>query len=432
MSSHQKEKPESISSNTHQSQKEDLIRRTSDLHVTHEILVQLEKSKRASENIVYHLPELVFIIDRQGRILKGNKAAEAVLGAQAGNLLFSRISKIFADQSWEHFWDQVELMMKNPDQDAIAEFDLPTDGLNIQVRHFHWNLRKIDGLGQRRGPLLYVVGHDITDIRLMFEEIQESHRQLEDHSKELENLLDTIQQQKIQLVESSKLAQLGEMAGGIAHEINNPITIIKGHAEHLQYILEKKDMEPSLLKRSTTVITNTVARVSAIVNSMRTLARDGSREPFESVDVVSILNDSLVFFREKLKIAGIELKESFTSKSIVIECRGVQLSQVFINLISNAKDAVEEMDQRWIHLAIEDGKESIRILISDSGRPIDPAIADKIMQPFFTTKPVGSGTGLGLSISRAIVNQHGGELNLNTESDHTQFVIELPKKQSPG
>ena len=432
MSSQTKETNESSSKDADSPQKDDLIRRTSDLHVTHEILVQLEKSKRASENIVYHLPELVFIIDRQGRILKGNKAAESVLGAQTGDLLYTRISKIFAEQSWEHFWQQAESMMNDPDQDAISEFDLPTDGLNIQVRHFHWNLRKIDGLGQRRGPLLYVVGHDITDIRLMFEEIQESHRQLEDHSKELENLLDTIQQQKIQLVESSKLAQLGEMAGGIAHEINNPITIIKGHAEHLQYILEEKDMEPSLLKRSTTVITNTVARVSAIVNSMRTLARDSSKEPFEALDVISILNDSLVFFREKLKIADIELKEDYPDDPLIIECRGVQLSQVFINLISNAKDAVEEMDQRWIQLTMEEKGERIRILITDSGKPIDASIADKIMQPFFTTKPVGSGTGLGLSISRAIVNQHGGELSLDTAYKNTRFVIELPKKQSPG
>jgi len=242
--------------------------------------------------------------------------------------------------------------------------------------------------------------------------------------------LDTIQRQKIQLVESSKLAQLGEMAGGIAHEINNPITIIKGHAEHLKYILEKsEDVEPSMLQRSTTVITNTVNRVSAIVNSMRTLARDGSKEPFHQTDLITVLKDSLVFFKEKFKVKEISLTTDYPDEPVLVECRGVQISQVFINLISNAIDAVAEQENPWVKIAIIPGDKVAVLSVTDSGPTIDEAIVEKIMQPFFTTKPIGSGTGLGLSITRAIIQQHRGTLRLNRDHPNTQFLIELPVTQ---
>ena len=401
----------------------------SGLHVTHEIVVQLERSKRASENLVYNLPELVLIIDEKSRILKANKAVEKIFQAESGTLLYSKISGLFSDHNWIDFKKKIE-KLENDSQPPITSFDLAIDGVNLKVKHYHWNIRKIQGLSERRGPLYYVVGHDITEIRVMFEKIQESHASLESHSIELERLLEKVQKQKVQIIESSKLAQLGEMAGGIAHEINNPITIIKGHAEHLQYVLEKKPIEPSVLKRSTSVITSTVDRVTAIVKSMSSLAKDGSADPFENCDIVKIMMDSVEFFREKLKLKQISLILKNNDQQLHVACRGVQISQIFINLIGNAIDAIEKLEKPWIEIAVIEEPKKVIFHVTDSGPRIKDEVANKIMQPFFTTKQIGSGTGLGLSITRSIIKQHGGDLWLDRKNPTTRFVLEIPKKQS--
>ncbi|NRA45884.1 MAG: HAMP domain-containing histidine kinase [Oligoflexales bacterium] len=220
------------------------------------------------------------------------------------------------------------------------------------------------------------------------------------------------------------------MAGGIAHEINNPITIIKGHAEHLQYVLEKKPIEASVLKRSTSVITSTVDRVSAIVKSMRSLAKDGSADPFEKCDIVKIMLDSAEFFREKLKLRQIKLKLENTEQKMMVECRGVQISQIFINLIGNAIDAIEKLEEPWIEISVKDLGAKVAFHVTDCGPRISDELASKIMQPFFTTKQIGSGTGLGLSITRSIIQQHGGDLYLDRENPTMRFVLEIPKKQT--
>ncbi|MFK7824663.1 MAG: ATP-binding protein [Oligoflexales bacterium] len=398
------------------------------LHITHEIVVQLERSKRASENLVYNLPELVLIIDENTRILKANRVVEKLLDVNSGDLIYSKLSRFFSPHNWKNFRRYIEKLDLDSKLTTVS-FDLATDGLNIQVKHYHWNIRRIVGLSNRRGPLYYIIGHDITEIRLMLEEIKESHSSLEKHSVELENLLQKVQKQKVQIIESSKLAQLGEMAGGIAHEINNPITIIKGHAEHLQYVLEKKPIEASVLKRSTSVITATVDRVAAIVKSMRSLAKDGSADPFESCDIIEIMLDSIEFLREKCKLKRIDLRLDYKDQRIDVECRGVQISQIFINLIGNAIDAIEMLESPWIEISVKNRDKKVVFYITDSGPRIKDEIANKIMQPFFTTKQIGSGTGLGLSITRSIIEQHGGSFWLDRENQTTRFVLELPKKQ---
>lgn len=406
---------------------DDLLRKTTDLHATHEIAIQLEKSKKSTENLVYHLPELIFIVDKQSRILKGNKSAEKVFQVDRNCLINKNLSHLFSEETWSLFWEKVQKLDQSDLKTSACEFDLPTDGVNITVRHIHWNIRIVQGLSDRRGLLYYVVGLDITDIRLMFDEIQKSNKQLVERSQELENLLETANAQEIQLVHATKLAQLGEMAGGIAHEINNPITIIKGHAEHLEHMIKQGHAKESVIQRSTDIITATVARIEAIVNSMRSLSQDGSADPFEKADLAAIAQDSLTFFRQKFKHNLIEVRDHTKDLQVIVECRNIQISQIFINLIGNACDSISATKNSWIEIDIKETEEKASIRITDSGPRVSDKILEKMMQPFFTTKPVGSGTGLGLSIARSIANQHGGELRPDKNHENMSFIIDLPK-----
>jgi len=111
---------------------------------------------------------------------------------------------------------------------------------------------------------------------------------------------------------------------------------------------------------------------------------------------------------------------------IEIECRSVEISQVFLNLINNAADAIRDLDQKWIAVEATVKNNMLEIRLTDSGKGIEPEIAVKMMQPFFTTKPVDQGTGLGLSISSGIIEEHRGRLWLDDEASNTSFVFQVP------
>jgi signal transduction histidine kinase len=114
-------------------------------------------------------------------------------------------------------------------------------------------------------------------------------------------------------------------------------------------------------------------------------------------------------------------------KSLRIDCRPTEISQVLLNLLNNAVDAVQPLAEKWVELQVRSAGKDVEISVMDSGKGIPEKIRDKVGQPFFTTKVVGHGTGLGLSISRGIVEAHGGHLNLDTQCEHTRFVVTLPK-----
>lgn len=245
--------------------------------------------------------------------------------------------------------------------------------------------------------------------------------------KEAQNL---ISEQQMTLVETSKMSALGEMAGGIAHEINNPLAIIHGRAAQLKELAKRDQISVEIVEKVAEKIETTALRITRIVKSLRTFAREAEKEPFRPATVKSIIDDTLELCRERFKNHDIELQVAETASSLAIECRSVQISQVILNLLVNAHDAIEQMPEKWVRLDVKDQGDQVEISVLDSGPGIPRELQEKIMLPFFTTKEPGKGTGIGLSISRGIVEGHGGMLGLDTASMHTRFVVTLPKKQA--
>ena len=132
---------------------------------------------------------------------------------------------------------------------------------------------------------------------------------------------------------------------------------------------------------------------------------------------------------ENLKVHQVDLR-IIGNQDLEFDCRPTQISQVLVSLINNSLDATRDLPEKWIEIQMEDQNGKIRITVTDSGNGIPEGIANKIMNPFFTTKEIGKGTGLGLSISKGIIENHGGTITLNTASPHTQFIIELPIQQN--
>ncbi|MBT3236103.1 MAG: GHKL domain-containing protein [Bdellovibrionales bacterium] len=255
------------------------------------------------------------------------------------------------------------------------------------------------------------------------------------HTDNLEGLVDeraqVIKQQQMQLLATSKLSALGEMAGGIAHEINNPLTVMLSRARIIQKIMKKDSIENSTIEKSVVVIFETIERIRKIVLGLRVVSRDSSAEKFDTSTLKEVLEDVINLSGEKFKAYGIQLIYNYDEVGMNTNfmCNRVQLSQVFINLFNNSFDEISDFSQKWLKFETSLNKRNITVKLTDSGNGISQEVQDKIFQPFFTTKEVGKGTGLGLSLSKSIILQHQGEFFIDNDSANTCFIIKLPITQ---
>jgi PAS domain S-box-containing protein len=234
------------------------------------------------------------------------------------------------------------------------------------------------------------------------------------------------------LIESSKLSSLAEMSTGIAHEINNPLTILGGSIEIVKrMILADKFSKENVLEYFESMVSN-IYRISSIIKGLNTFGRDATNDPFKAVAVEGLIEDALTLCSERLKTNGIELRLNLPKLAPTkIECKGLEITQVLMSLVNNSFDAIIGLPEKWIEIGINDKNDFIELYVKDSGPGISEEVAEKIMNPFFTTKEVGKGTGLGLSIASGIAQTHHGDLKYLSIGNHTTFILRLPKLQ-PG
>lgn len=237
--------------------------------------------------------------------------------------------------------------------------------------------------------------------------------------------LSQINEKQSEIIHSANLKALGEMAGNIAHEINNPLQALTLQSRNLKRsVAELKDV-PGHVTTLIETFDTTIFRISKLIKSLRDLTRDVGQDPVGYFVLKEALDDVLNVSSERLKNHNItlEIKGDFN-----IGARGhlVQFSQVLINLLNNSVDAIEILETKWIVIEAFEIGDKVIVHVTDSGTGIPKEIAEKLMRPFFTTKPTGKGTGLGLSISKSIMEKNGGKLFLDSKSAHTRFVIEIP------
>jgi len=228
------------------------------------------------------------------------------------------------------------------------------------------------------------------------------------------------------LLNHSRFVALGELSASMAHEINNPLTVINLHATIMEQMLNEKMIEPQVLLKYAKKITDTVGRINRIVGSLKKFARKShSDDAFETVNLHSLVQESLGLCQEKFKSYGIRL-EIDIDPGIEIHCNQIEISQVIINLINNSFYAVKDLKDKWVRVTSSAKESCFELRFTDSGLGIPSPLKDKIMDAFFTTKPPGEGSGLGLSISKNIIQMHKGVLFLDQNATNTSFVIELP------
>lgn len=287
-------------------------------------------------------------------------------------------------------------------------------------------------------------------------EIEEKNDVLEDQKEELRSMLENLKHTQSQLVQSEKMASIGQLVAGIAHEINNPVTFISAGVDSLGINLDEvrqvlemyHRISPDNAKEKLTEIEklkeqidykeaireinkliesikNGTERTTQIVNGLRTFSRL-DEDVLKVANIHEGLDSTLILLRNKYK-NRIEISKDYGDIPL-LECFPGQLNQVFMNILSNAIDAIKEEGN--IIISTTEFQGFIHIHIKDSGIGIPEKFKGKIFDPFFTTKEVGEGTGLGLSISHGIIEKHKGSIKVLSESGKgSEFIIELPVRQ---
>lgn len=223
---------------------------------------------------------------------------------------------------------------------------------------------------------------------------------------------------------NAKLASLGEMSAGIAHEINNPLGIIDANISILQ---EVKD-DPERLQKKIATIQRACDRITKIIIGLRKFARSSDEHHFKPHCLHEIIKDSLFLVEIKAKRSETEVMVNCESEDLIY-CDEVEIEQVLVNLINNGIDAVKNLNEKWVKIDVFNKGNDVVVQVIDSGRGVDPEIQKKIFQPFFTTKDIGEGTGLGLSIAKGILDEHKASIEVLTINQHTCFEIRFKKYQ---
>jgi signal transduction histidine kinase len=238
----------------------------------------------------------------------------------------------------------------------------------------------------------------------------------------------TLEANREQMIASARLSALGMMAGGIAHEINNPLAIIHSMATDLVEMVEQEGSVPrEIVARKSAAIRETAGRIARIVKSLRRISREGTNDRLRPTRLSRILEETLEICRERFRANNVKLLLPEVVPELNVRCREVQISQALLNLLQNAFDAVvEQPGERWVRVEVSTASDSVAISVVDNGPGIPQELRSRIMEPFFTTKEVGKGTGLGLSLSKTIAEEHGGKLEYREEDGHTRFSLILP------
>ncbi len=373
------------------------------LDITH--LKKLEEKLNRSEKQYYaffnQIPNPVFVIDAETlSIIDCNESVESVYGFNKSEVLERPFLDFFFDE----------------DRKSLEREIKELNEIN-RVKHM-----------KKDGEVLYV------NIRISPSEYPGQKVFLvttSDVTKRLES--------ELQLVQAGKMATLGEMATGVAHELNQPLSVIKTASNFLMKKIRKKEkIQEDTLLTMAEEIDGHVDRASGIISHLRQFGRK-SDITLERVQVNDALERSFEMFRQQLKLRQIEVGWDLKKNLPPIMAELSQLEQVFINLLINARDAIEEkwktdnlnkQEDKTISLKTFSSGNYVCIEICDNGTGIPKNRISKVFEPFYTTKGIGEGTGIGLSISYRIIEEFKGQIKVvSTEGSGTCFTIQLPKSE---
>lgn len=354
------------------------------------------KTDAEINSLINMIPSLIIWVDQHQKINNANDNFLSVMNKSKDEVIGTKLSE-YPLQNLKQYFSHIDLL-RNRDIKIVDHFEVEKEKKTVR-----FYIKEIEHENS-----FIIMGIDISNEIYRSEAHDEVRRQQE---------------------ENARFMMIGQIATGVAHEINNPLAIISGFLFNMKRTLENKDAsfnsEYFLDKISKSMIN--IDRIAMIVRGLKFLSKNDLTSPFEKVHIQEIIDHAMDICSEKFKATGISFSIAPTTPDMVIECRPVQLTQVLINLLTNAHDAVLESEDKWIKISFEKNDRNFITSITDSGPGVPVEIRNKIMLPFFTTKFASKGVGLGLSTSKVIITDHKGELFLDESSPETKFSIVFKK-----
>lgn len=378
----------------------------------------LKNQNRLHSTILNNLTDMVFLTDTEGKITFYNNVVGNIFDISEKNKL-EDIRLLWSDESADLVKEKLKSVIETKN---IVYLDFKSYN-----KYFEMVL----------APVLQ--NYKIVSIVCRVKDITERKKS----ERYLRHAYDDLKSTQAQLIQSGKLASIGELAAGVAHEINQPLMVIQGNAQIMQRQIKKGCLVEDLIQPINFINKNT-KRMTKIIKHLRTFSRQHPIE-FDKVNINQIIENCFLMLGEQLRINNIEVEKTYDDTIPFILGDANQLEQVALNLITNARDAMlhggtleivtqkknynlqnkaGEQDRVTKNSLLE---EVVEILFRDSGTGIDATCIDHIFDPFFTTKEVDKGTGLGLSISYGIIKKHRGEIDIpQTGISGTTFRVRLP------
>ncbi len=364
---------------------------------------KLELSEKKYHAIFNNIPNPVFVLEiRRLEILDCNKSVLSIYGKGRDRLIGTCFLDLF-----------------EPDERETMAFRMATAAVLNQVRH-------VGADGKRLYVDIRISPSEYTGQQVLLVTISDVTKRLEAEQ---------------QLIQASKMATLGEMATGVAHELNQPLSVIKTASNFFMRKLKKKEpIRDEILLTMSEEIDSHVERATKIINHMRQFGRK-SDPNLEPVLLNEVLERAFEIFSQQLKVRGIDVLWQTDPDLPQVMGNPSRLEQVIINLLINARDAIEErsdhtpesMIPRTISLVTKSNPKRVSLSVCDTGSGVPEAIRGKIFEPFYTTKKVGKGTGLGLSISYSIVKECGGSIEVTANPDGGAcFNLHFPIVKDPS
>lgn len=352
----------------------------------------VKNSKRFTDSVLDVIPDPLFVKNDRHEVIYANREYEKFVGMTKEEFVGRNDYEFFPKEVADRFWRQDDEVFSA--QAAIQNEEVVADSLG----HPRVVLTKKAPLNVSENEKIIVgIVRDITELKQM----------------------------QTSLLAQSKMASLGEMAAGIAHEINNPLSIILGRA----HLLKEKALDKKMKSDLSSIEQNCI-RIEKIVRSLKSVSRNSSNDPFEDVGVLNLVEEGFVIATERFRERNLQLQiiiDDQISKFDRTKARPSEIIQVLVNLLNNAFDAIQDQKEGWARVGVNLDDGYFLIEVVDSGPKIAPEVAEHMMEPFFTTKAPGKGTGLGLSVSKQFIENHQSKLLYDSASPNTRIYFKLIK-----
>lgn len=372
--------------------------------------------------------DAVLTVNHDGLIDAVNQAAEDLTGYVREELLKQSIEVLIPDPSQHRIPDRARPISLNFFQSSGTFEDIAILRKDGYVRLVELSVRLVEAAGK---SLAIVLFRDVSEKKRMERELITKHAELRNAYFQLEKKNAELQSMQETLVQAGKMAALGELAAGIAHELNQPLQGIRGYAQELQALLPAgKNEADSEVQTFLSEVTSNVDKMASIIGYLRTFVRK-STEDFELVDVHAAIDEALKMLSRQFQMRGIKVDKNYSGHLPKVYANPLQLEQVFINLATNARDAIDASGRGWGKITIGTKvlpNGFVEVDFHDDGVGMSDKTKAKAFNPFFTTKEVGKGMGLGLSLSYGMISKLHGSIVVESEvGKGATFIVRLPK-----